>query len=67
VALSYDPKVAAAAEAIACPCQELNQPPPPDLAERWNACLDQPPSAERIEAQRQGTEAHRILLRRWLG
>ncbi len=67
VALSYDPKVAAAAEAIACPCQELNQPPPPDLAERWHACLDQPPSAERIEAQRQGTEAHRILLRRWLG
>jgi hypothetical protein len=67
VALSYDPKVAAAAEAIACPCQELNQPPPPDLAERWHACLDQPPSAERIEAQRQGTEAHRTLLRRWLG
>ncbi len=67
VALSYDPKVSAAAEAIDCPCQELDQPPPSDLAERWHACLDQPPDAERIEAQRQGTEPHRTLLRRWLG
>jgi polysaccharide pyruvyl transferase CsaB len=66
VALSYDPKVSAAAAAIGCPCHDLEQPPPPDLAERWHSCLDHPPDGERIDAQRRGTEAHRSLLRRWL-
>ena len=66
-ALSYDPKVAAAAAAIGCPCHDLGLPPPPDLAERWRTALEQPPAAERLTAQRQGTEAHRRLLHTWLG
>ncbi len=66
-ALSYDPKVAAAAAAIGCPCQDLDQAPPSDLADRWQACLDQPLDPERIAIQRQRTEPHRQLLEAWLG
>ncbi len=66
-ALSYDPKVAAAAAAIGCPCHDLEAPPPPDLADRWRSALDQPPSAVRIAAQRGDTEPHRRLLHSWLG
>ena len=66
-ALSYDPKVAAAAAAIGCPCHDLEVPPPADLADRWRAELDRPPSAERMAAQRNGIEPHRHLLNSWLG
>ncbi len=66
-ALSYDPKVAAAAETIGCPCQELDLPPPADLAERWQACLDHPLDRGLVEAQRQRTAGHRRLLEDWLG
>jgi polysaccharide pyruvyl transferase WcaK-like protein len=74
-ALSYDPKVAAAATAIGCPCHDLEGPAPPEPAEAleaalllsWQAALETPPERPRIEAQRAGTEPHRALLRVWLG
>ena len=74
-ALSYDPKVAAAATAIGCPCHDLEGPAPPEPAEAleaalllsWQAALETPPERTRIEAQRAGTEPHRALLRVWLG
>jgi polysaccharide pyruvyl transferase CsaB len=65
-ALSYDPKVSAAAAAIGCGCQDLDQPVAADLPARWSASLDQPPAAERIEAQRKATGVHRDLLHTWL-
>ena len=61
-ALSYDPKVAAAAEAIGCPCHDLAAAPPPSLAECWQRCLDRPLPAERIEAQRRQAGVHQRVL-----
>ncbi|MFY8148325.1 MAG: polysaccharide pyruvyl transferase CsaB [Prochlorococcaceae cyanobacterium] len=62
-ALSYDPKVAAAAAALACPCHDLAAPvQAADLERAWAATLDHPLPADRIEAQRQGTAVHRQLL-----
>jgi len=63
-ALSYDPKVAAAAAALGCACADLDQPPPADLSERWQRSLDRPPSAERLQQLRQATAPHRQLLAR---
>lgn len=65
-ALSYDPKVAAAALAIGCPLQDLQASPAPDLADQWGQQLDQPPSREAIAALRAGTAVHAELLRRTL-
>jgi polysaccharide pyruvyl transferase CsaB len=64
-ALSYDPKVAAAAAALDCPCQDLGAPAADDLERRWRDTLDQPPSPQRIAEQRQATAIHRQLLERW--
>ena len=51
VALSYDPKVAAAAEAIGCPCQRLDRPADAhSLHAIWASCLDQPPVSAHIKA-----------------
>ncbi|MEB3201947.1 MAG: polysaccharide pyruvyl transferase CsaB [Synechococcus sp.] len=61
-ALSYDPKVAAAAMALACPCQSLDQPPADDLLTSWSAILDTPPPADRLTNLRSGTAVHRRLL-----
>ncbi|MGL6135528.1 MAG: polysaccharide pyruvyl transferase family protein [Prochlorococcaceae cyanobacterium] len=62
-ALSYDPKVAAAARALGCPLAELDAPPEPaGLLRQWRACLDQPPPRERVRQLRQATEVHRQLL-----
>ena len=61
-ALSYDPKVAAAAQALGCACAPLDQPPPADLLAQWQACLDQPPGAERMQELRRSTQVHRQLL-----
>jgi polysaccharide pyruvyl transferase WcaK-like protein len=61
-ALSYDPKVAAAAAAIGCPCHELASPWDPDLAERWQQQLDQPTPNDRIGALRAGAGRHRLVL-----
>jgi polysaccharide pyruvyl transferase CsaB len=62
-ALSYDPKVAAAATAIGCPCQELDDLPGPDaLLAGWRGCLNRPPSAARIAELRQAAGIHRRVL-----
>jgi len=70
-ALSYDPKVAAAAAALGCPCQGLDQAPASDvqsselqalLLASWSAALDTPPPAARLAALRQQTEVHRQVL-----
>lgn len=61
-ALSYDPKVAAAAQALGCSWAPLDQPPPADLLAQWQGCLDQPPGAERLQHLRRSTQVHRQLL-----
>lgn len=61
-ALSYDPKVEAAAGAIGCPCQDLAAPPDPGLLESWRGQLGRSPDAARIQAQREATAVHRRLL-----
>lgn len=61
-ALSYDPKVAAAAEGIGCPCHDLALPPPSSLADTWRAVLDQPPAQQRLAALRDGAATHRLTL-----
>jgi polysaccharide pyruvyl transferase CsaB len=65
-ALSYDPKVSAAAAAIGCGCQDLEAAASANLTALWSASLDQPPSAERIGTQRRATAVHRHLLHSWL-
>ncbi|MEB3176447.1 MAG: polysaccharide pyruvyl transferase CsaB [Synechococcus sp.] len=63
-ALSYDPKVAAAAAAL--PCEQLELAALPDQASviscAWQACLDQPLPAARIAAQRHSALVHQQLL-----
>ena len=62
-ALSYDPKVAAAAAAIGCPLQELHQPVDANtLLRTWQATLEVPPSSERVEALRRQAGSHRQVL-----
>ena len=61
-ALSYDPKVAAAAAAIGCACDDLAELPREDLASRWAACLDHPGPAAAIEAARRDAALHRQVL-----
>lgn len=61
-ALSYDPKVAAAAAALGCACAALDQAPPAELASQWTACLDQPPGSQRLQELRRSTHVHRQLL-----
>lgn len=61
-ALSYDPKVAAAAAGIGCPCHDLDQPPPATLVEQWQAVLDQPPSAQRLDVLRRDARRHSLTL-----
>ena len=63
-ALSYDPKVTAAAVALGCPWAPLDQPPPPDLVAQWQACLDRPPTAGQLQQLQAGTDPHRALLAR---
>jgi polysaccharide pyruvyl transferase CsaB len=61
-ALSYDPKVAAAAAAIGCPCQELEAPPSADLQAVWSALLDIPPDQEGIRILQRDSQVHRTML-----
>lgn len=70
-ALSYDPKVAAAAEALGCPCLDLAQlaeDPAPTTAEAlaasWQPLVDQPPDPTRREQLRADTRVHAQLLQR---
>ncbi|MEB3321110.1 MAG: polysaccharide pyruvyl transferase CsaB [Cyanobium sp.] len=67
-ALSYDPKVRAAAEALGCAVHDLARPPQPGvLLASWRACLDLPPSDRRLRQLRDATGVHRQLLERHLG
>ncbi|MEB3318643.1 MAG: polysaccharide pyruvyl transferase CsaB [Cyanobacteriota bacterium] len=65
-ALSYDPKVAAAARSLGCPLQDLEATPDPGLGEQWRQQLDRPPAQEAIAALQAGTEVHAALLRQVL-
>jgi polysaccharide pyruvyl transferase CsaB len=68
VALSYDPKVRAAADALACPCLDLEQPQDArTLEQEWLQQLGSPPPPQLIEELRQGSQVHGELLKRWLG
>ena len=57
-ALSYDPKVAAAAANLGCPCQSLDAPPSPAMLASWDGALDTPPPASRLLELRQQSEVH---------
>ena len=61
-ALSYDPKVAAAASAIGCPLQVLAEPVGSGLGDSWASSLDHPPSVDRVEALRQESQLHAGVL-----
>lgn len=61
-ALSYDPKVAAAAAGIGCPCHDLTLPPGADLLTHWQECLDHPPEAERIRREQERAGVHARIL-----
>ncbi len=61
-ALSYDPKVAAAARSIGCPCQDLETPVSGDLQAIWGAILDAPPDPEGILALQRASQVHHRVL-----
>lgn len=61
-ALSYDPKVAAAADQLGCDCHGLAVPAPADLLERWTAAIDRPAPAATVAGLRQQAQVHRELL-----
>jgi hypothetical protein len=63
-ALSYDPKVAAAAAAIGCPCQELDSPVGVDLVGSWQRAVDHPCDPGLIATLRADAERHRVVLER---
>jgi polysaccharide pyruvyl transferase WcaK-like protein len=63
-ALSYDPKVGAAAAAIGCPRHDLGELPGADMVGSWRSQLDHPVSTGRIEVLRQQTRVHREVLQR---
>tara|TARA_B100002051_G_scaffold260078_1_gene280247 strand:- start:1224 stop:2291 length:1068 start_codon:yes stop_codon:yes gene_type:complete len=64
-ALSYDPKVAAAAAGLSCPCLPLNQPLPEaaELTDIWQQVLDVPPEPKHLRSLAEGAAQHRRLLR----
>lgn len=67
-ALSYDPKVSAAAAAIGCPCSDLAQPlQAVSLMASWQQQIDQSPDLETVKALRQNTATHQDLLLRFGG
>ncbi|MEB3323105.1 MAG: polysaccharide pyruvyl transferase CsaB [Synechococcaceae cyanobacterium] len=61
-ALSYDPKVQAAATAIGCPCLDLSAPPSPAQLGRWREMLDRPTEAGRIRLLQEQAAVHRRVL-----
>lgn len=65
-ALSYDPKVSAAAAAIGCPCSDLAQPLQAiSLVASWQQQIDQSPDPTTVAALRQNTATHHDLLQRF--
>ncbi|QPN56176.1 polysaccharide pyruvyl transferase CsaB [Synechococcus sp. CBW1107] len=68
VALSYDPKVRAAAQALDCPCLDLEHlQDARALQQEWLEQLEKPPQPQVVEVLREDSRVHRELLRRWLG
>ena len=66
-ALSYDPKVEAAADMAGVPWLPLAQlPDSATLAEQWNETADQPPSKDGIETIRRDVSRHGQRLRQAL-
>jgi polysaccharide pyruvyl transferase CsaB len=69
-ALSYDPKVAAAADALGCPCLELGELQRAEpvaveaLLASWQPLVDQPADPVRRERLRVETRVHAELLQR---
>ena len=61
-ALSYDPKVAAAAAAVGCDCRDLGPASRQNLLAAWAAALDQPPDPQRLTTLQSQAEVHRQLL-----
>lgn len=61
-ALSYDPKVAAAAAALGCPCHSLDAAPSSELQAAWAGELDRLPASARLGSLRLQTDLHRQLL-----
>jgi polysaccharide pyruvyl transferase CsaB len=65
-ALSYDPKVAAAAEAMDCPCSDLAATlAGEELRKAWQQQLDQPLTAATLTSLKAGTRVHKDLLNRF--
>ena len=61
-ALSYDPKVAAAAANLGCPCHSLDAAPAPGMLASWEAAFETPQPASRLQELRQQSEVHRRVL-----
>ena len=62
-ALSYDPKVAAAAAELGCPCQQLDQPATTqELLQSWHAQLDHPASTAVLSHLRQQAGSQAAVL-----
>lgn len=61
--LSYDPKVAAAAAALGCSCQDLEQPGAVEtLVRLWAPTLDRPAPAAAVAALAAGARSHARIL-----
>jgi polysaccharide pyruvyl transferase CsaB len=61
-ALSYDPKVEAAAADLGCSCHNLDQPTPmPALLAAWQAQLDRPAAQSRLQLLRAQADSHARL------
>ncbi len=66
-ALSYDPKVQAAAAALGCPVVDLQALPPADvLLQQWQQQLDQPTPPGVLQQLRDQSGEHQRLLQRLL-
>jgi prepilin-type N-terminal cleavage/methylation domain-containing protein len=64
-ALSYDPKVQAAAQALGCPVHQLDQPPSSAaLVSAWQPWVDHPQPAERLAQLRLAGQVHRQVFSR---
>lgn len=66
-ALSYDPKVAAAAAGLGCSCHDLRQLPSQQLlVQQWSAQLDKPLAQAAVQRQVDAAAVHQLLLARSL-
>jgi polysaccharide pyruvyl transferase CsaB len=66
-ALSYDPKVAAAAKGLGCGCHDLRQLPSQEiLVQQWQAQLDRPLHQGDVRRQVDAAAVHQLVLERLL-